>query len=178
MTKKLLIIFITIFSYKLISNIINLIKVYYYSSLFDDFINGESNEIYSHKNHALELFKKANINDYSIPITQYTGFDYVSSGQASIFKNFPTNDSRFINPIISVFKNAIGIYKGRIIECFNPLYWINCIIFLPKNLLNYINISAESIITKIFQLLYWLIGIAATLFSSDITTFIKSLFTR
>ncbi len=178
MIKKSLLIFLVIFSYKLIINIVNLIKVTYYCNLYNDFIDKKSNKILLHKNHVLELFLRANISDCSLPITQPTGFNYVSTGTASIFKNFPTDNPRLIIHTKDAFENAIGIYRGRIIECFSPIFWIESIIFLPKKILNYINIPVESIIVKIFQLLYWLIGIIVTLFSSDIANFIKSFYLR
>ena len=102
----------------------------------------------------------------------------VSNGHTSIYTAFPSKDIRFIVPTQKAFKNAIGVFKGRIFESINPKYWIDCVLFLPKNLLMYLNVSAESIFIKIFQLIYWLFGIILTLFSNDIANLIKSFFLR
>lgn len=178
MSKKFIFIFVLIFSYKLICNIINLIKITYYLSLYNDYINNNSTKIFQHKNHVINLLKIANVNNLSYPITQYTSSEFASNGYTSIFTIFPTKIRKFIAPTISSFENAIGTFKGRILECFSPIYWINCVIFLPRNILSYLNISAESIIIKILQLFYWIIGIFITLFSTDISNFIKSFFLR
>lgn len=173
---KFFIVFLLILAYKLISNVINLIKIKYYKFLYDDFIENNSDDIFQHRNHVVELFKKANIPNLSYPITQYTGCNMVSNGHTSIFTTFPTKDVRFLQPTEIAFKDAIGIFRGRIFECFNPVYWIECILFLPKNVLKYLNVSVESILIKLCQLLYWLIGLIVTLFSTEISNFIKSFF--
>ena len=51
---------------------------------------------------------------------------------------------------------AKGIFKSRIFEAFSPLYWINCILFLPRNILTYLGLDADGIMSKILQLLYWI----------------------
>lgn len=175
---RFLIFFLLIFVYKLISNIINLIKIKYYKFLYDDFIENNSDDIFQHRNHVVELFKKANIPNLSYPITQYTGCNMVSNGHTSLFTAFPTKDVRFVAPTKNAFQNAIGIFRGRIFECFNPKYWIDCVLFLPKNLLIYLNVSAESIFIKIVQVIYWFIGILFTLLSTEIANYIKSFFAR
>lgn len=178
MLKNLLIMFILIFVYKIFTNIVNLIKISYYYSLYEDFITDKSNEITKHKNHVVDLFKKAKITNDSFAISQYSGCNTISNGHTSIFTAFPTKDYRFITPTLNAFQNAIGIFRGRIIESFNPKYWIDCLLFLPKNTLTYLNVSAESLLIKFFQVIYWLIGIACSLFSDDISNFIKSFFVR
>ncbi len=44
------------------------------------------------------------------------------------------------------------------IETFNPLYWIEAVINLPKQLLNYLGLPSESIVIKIAQLMWWIAG--------------------
>lgn len=173
---KIIIIFLLIFAYKLVSNILYLVKIKYYKFLYDDFIENNSISIFQHKNHVVELFKKANISNNSYPITQFTGYNMVANGHTSVFTAFPTKDIRFLQPTELAFNNAIGVFRGRIFECLNPVYWVDCVLFLPKNILKYLNVSVESILVKFCQLIYWLVGIIVTLFSTDIANFIKSFF--
>lgn len=175
---KILILFLLIFLYKLISNITYLIKINYYHNLYGDFIENKSTKIFQHKNHVIELFKKSNVSNNSYPISQNSGCNMVSSGYTSIFTSFPTRNFRMLKPTEASFQNSIGTFKGRIIECFSPKYWIDTILFLPRTILVYLNIPTESIFTRISQVLYWLIGTAITLFSNDISNWIKSFFTR
>lgn len=175
---KIIIAFLLIFSYKLISNIMYLIRIMYYYSLYSDFLKNKSTKIFQHKNHVIDLFKQANISNASYPVSQNSGCNIVSSGYTSIFSSFPTKDFRILKPTEATFQNAIGIFKGRIFECFSPKYWIDCIIFLPRNILIYLNISAESIFIRICQIIYWLIGVILTLFSTDISNWLKSFIVR
>lgn len=171
---KLGIIFCLIFCYKLISNVFNLIKLTYYKKHFINFLNGKSNNALQHKNQLIYLFKNANVEDVFFTISHLTGYGFVQHSDVSVFGNYPSKELRFSKTINKKFENALGVYKSRIFECFNPIYWIICVIFLPKSILSYLGISAESIFIKILQIAYWAITFLFTLFSSEITTWIKS----
>ncbi|NQT95369.1 MAG: hypothetical protein HQ572_02860, partial [Candidatus Omnitrophica bacterium] len=51
---------------------------------------------------------------------------------------------------------AIGHYKHRRNESFNPFFWIELMIFLPKQLAGYAGISSK-VIVNLSQAVYWLI---------------------
>ena len=53
-------------------------------------------------------------------------------------------------------------------NAFNPLWWIDTLIFLPRAVLTYINISAESVIIRIGQLIWWMIGLVFTAYKTEI----------
>lgn len=174
MTIKFFIIFAIIFFYKLLTNIINLVQVSHYKELFYDFISNQNNNLPQHKSQVIQLFKNAGIKDANFSVTKPAGYGYISHGKASVFDNFPSLVEDFVLSTGRMFEEAIGTYKSRIFECFNSIYWINCIIFLPKAVLAYLGVSAESIFIKIFQILYWAISIIFALFSSEIAVWIKS----
>lgn len=175
---KLLITFLIIFVYKLISNIIDYINIIRYSKMFNDFINQKNDKIFQYKSICIDLFKKLNISDKCFPIAQKMGYGQFASFKASVFTNFPDNSTLFARETLCMFDDATGICKRNIFQCFSPKYWIDFILFLPKKIFTYLNVSADSILIKITQVIYWLVSIAITLFSTDITNYIKSLIMR
>jgi len=57
-----------------------------------------------------------------------------------------------------MFNEAIGYYRDRTVEAFNPLYWVETLIYLPRTLLSYIGVNPENVVVKSLQVLYWLIS--------------------
>lgn len=178
MTIKILIIFLICLIYKLVCSIIDLVKIKHYQKYYNDYLNKKNIKIFQYKTSCITLFKKLNISDSKIPITQKTGYGHYANFTTSLFDNFPDNTTLFTHETLRIFQDAIGICKSHVFECFSIKYWINFVLFLPKKVLTYLNVSAESIFIKIFQIIYWLCGILLTLFSSDISNLIKSFFVR
>ena len=175
MLLKLLIILAVVFVYKFISAIADLINIYRYKKMYENFLNQKGVEtLLEHKSFILKLFKKANIQDSHFPVSQPVGFGQVANFTASTFDTFPSRINIFVPETMSCFHEAIGVFRNKIFECFNPLYWIRSIIFLPRTILIYLNVSAESIFIKICQVIYWLIGIIVTLFTNEIASWLKS----
>ena len=58
---------------------------------------------------------------------------------------------------------AKGIFKERILETFNPIYWIESAIFLPKHTLMYLGIKPDNIILKLLQLAWFILAGAYSL---------------
>lgn len=178
MIVKILMLFFICFLYKLISSLIDFFKIRYFKKLYCNYLSNKSIKIFQYKTSCINLFKKLNISDAKIPITQKTGYGQLANFTTSLFDNFPDNTTLFVPETMRIFQDSIGICKSHIFECFSIKYWIDCILFLPKKILIYLNVSAESIFIKIFQIIYWFSGILLTLFSTDISNLIKSIFLR
>lgn len=176
MLKNIILIFVIVFSCKLIFSIIDFINICRYKKLYYAYIGKKEDKIFQYKTACINLFKKVNISDAKIPVSQRTGYGQIASFTTSLFDNFPDNTNLFVGETFRMFEDAVGIYRHRIIECFSPRYWINFAIFLPKGILTYLNVSADSIFIRIAQIIYWFAGIIFTLFSNDIADYIKSFF--
>ena len=105
-----------------------------------------------------ELFAKANIADSRIPFAQPIGYGQISTGMASVFENMFVNDADIISKILIKFDESIGVFRKRILQNFKPVFWIETIIFLPKNIIKYLGFNSNSLFTKIFQLIYWFLS--------------------
>lgn len=177
-------IFIFSFLYKLLKNIYcckRLQKLYsYFKTITSEKSEDINNKAFETKAEVIELFKKANIKDYSIPTMKLLGYGQAAHYNASAFANYPNINKDFFIAYVSMFDEAIGTYKRRAWEVLNPFYWIDLIIFAPKNILNYIGVSSESRSTKILNVIlisvYWFFGIFIAIFKEKIQAFILSYF--
>lgn len=164
MFEKLLIIFILVFCYKLISSISDLIRITFYKGLYSKYLNNENERFKQYAKLSADLLKKLGIKE-----------TYINGTTSSLFTNI-SNNSRIVSTYIkNAFESAVGVAKYNLKQCFSLFYWINLVLFLPKNILVYLNVSAESIFTKLFQLIYWIASILLTLFSDEIVEFLKSI---
>lgn len=165
--------------YKLVRNVINLLKICYYKKQYLDFLAEKESHIEQYAIQTVNLFKQAGIEEIFIPISQPVGFHQVANFNASVFANFPSNKPELASPSRDMFEKAIGIFRSRIIECFNPIYWIEQIIFLPKHILLYIGLDSENVAFKISNVLltfiWWLLGISFSLFRTDFLDYVIKL---
>lgn len=135
--------------------------------------SNESNNAVQYKNEILSVFKKAGIKDSSIGIANPVGLGYVQTGNVSVFKNMFIDRMDVVKIIINDFEVAIGTFRTRIKENFNPIFWIECIIFLPKKIINYLGFKSENLPTRIFQLIYWISSIFYAIYSEQINKIIQ-----
>lgn len=148
------------------------IKTLYTSWLMD----GEDDEFLEHTQELISLFKKANLSDAEIASTIPTGYMQLASASVSVFRNMISRDSRIVYSIFNMFPQAIGVYKHRIFNSFNPLSWIEFVVFFPRHIASYLNLKTESVITKLFQLIWWLVTPLAIIFREKLLALFASLF--
>lgn len=82
---------------------------------------------------------------------------------------------RFEDVIHKYTFQAAGEYRHRVLQCLNPVYWVKCVLFLPQRIIGYFDFNVESIATKIFNSLYWVVNILVQLYSSEVKTFIDTI---
>lgn len=168
----LLFISISIFLYKLMLNFTRLKQIQHYEKEFSAFLCDKPSKIDEHKLQTIDLFKKAGIKDTYMPVSQPIGFGKVANFNISIFDNFPMSKRTVAEPALLMFKNAIGVYKSRMLESINPLYWIELIVFFPKNILRYIGLDLESSASKLWNVfltfIWWILCTVVTIFLPEI----------
>lgn len=177
--KFLITIFIFCFGYKFISSLSDLIRIKWYAHLYNQYLIEQDEKIFECKSLCINLFKKLNIEDAKVPITQKTGYGHMASFTSSLFQNFPDNTNLFAPETSRMFLDAIGICKNNVFNCFNPFYWLKIILFLPQKITNYFNFPQENTFTKIFQFVYWILSIiftfAISVYPDEINAFFSSL---
>lgn len=179
MRLKIAIIFLAIVAFKATSNFIKYKRCQKLSKMHLEWLADKSDKFTQYKGEILSLFKGAGISDSMVPVTQPTGYGQIASFNASLYLNFPSKVAAFAAGIADKFDQAVGIYRQRYLESFNPLYWIETILFLPKHLLQYIGISSDRIAFKLCNILctfvWWLIGALFIFFGPQLKQFVLSL---
>lgn len=178
---KLLIIFIFFVLIHAIYNLINFLRYNYVEQLLIGNYTDDTKlriKAKTHVNTILNYIKYSGISDRKIPVSQAIGYGQIATGCISIFNNLLNNRSDIATHVANILLEAKGNYWSRFINSFNPFYWIRIILYIPKYMLSYLGVKADSIIIKVFQLVYWIIGIICTftfaIFPEEIKAFIIS----
>ncbi len=133
----------------------------------------------THKNQIINYIKYAGVSDKYIPVVQELGYGKLASSRVSVFDNILNQREDIAQVALAALQEAKGNYWSKFINSFNPFYWLRFILFIPKKIFSYLGLKEESIIIKIFQLIYWLIGIICTfalsIFPEEIKHFIFSI---
>jgi len=156
-----------------------LMNIYYFyravtlKKIYEDYWTPEKNHARQYTSEIKELFQKANITDHYIGYAQPVGYNHVQSGTASVIENMFVYDQQVVIHIIGFFEQAQGTFRKRILENFNPLFWIEFILYLPKNILKYLGFNVNSLITKVIQLLYWFLSFFYSVYNEQINKIIQ-----
>ncbi len=126
-----------------------------------------------------KLLEQAGIVDSDQPITEPAGYGLVRSSSFSIFKNMAVLRADIVKIISSNFREAVSVYRSRIFESFNPVYWVETTIYLPKVILTYLGFKSDKSLIKIFQLIWWIIAAISTVvgivFNNGFINWVKDL---
>lgn len=106
----------------------------------------------------VRLFKGDGVKDSHVSVANHIGYGRLSIKEASVFDNFPNAREDFAYPTLAMFREAIGTYRSRMLEAFSPLYWLETLIHLPREVLGYLGVSAESVFVKAAQIVWWVMG--------------------
>ena len=80
----------------------------------------------------------------------------MSSGQVSAIDNFGNTRPDLASATTRVMYLAIGIFRERMTESLNPIFWGEAIVFLPRTVLSHLGVSAEGVVAKVANLV-WLV---------------------
>ena len=103
------------------------------------------------KHETISLFKRAGVQNLSTPISQPIGCNQVASFNVDVFTNFPSTNSYIYNGAIRMFYE--GVYRQRMFDSLNPVYWIELIIYAPEKLLTYLGFDETKILFKTCNIL-------------------------
>lgn len=174
MLKNFLIMFLLIVLYRISFNLSKLFRTKKLLKIFITITHDKvDNRVYETKNEVIELFLSAGIKDAFIPVAERRG-SVITTYTASLFNAYPTNRVDFFSHYITMFDETIGTFKHRIFETFNPFFWINFVLFLPKNIIDYLGLNTNTVFVKILNLIFWICTFLLGLFQSEFKTFILS----
>lgn len=103
----------------------------------------------------IQLFTKANIIRPTVSVVIPLGYNQIKNSNPDVWDNMFVNNKEIITHMYSSFSQANGVFKLRLKNTLNPLYWIESIVFLPQNMLKYLGVKSNSIGAKILNFIYW-----------------------
>lgn len=116
--------------------------------------------------HQIEIKKvvlKTGIRDQTQTYMKPLGLGFAKEKGISALDNLAYLNSEIMESSREIIKRAKGYYKIYAFKSFNPIFWIEFIVFMPKEILKYIGVTEEekisSLVIRIFQILYWIISI-------------------
>lgn len=164
MISKILLIIALAVGLKIIYNLYYFLLAKKYYKNYIAYVKGSKSWfVKENRQKIINLLNKAGIKDSHQPTVEPTGYGMIATGSVSVFQNLIVLREDFVTIINGDFREAIGIYKQRIWETFNPFYWAETFFQLPKVIFEYLGIKPGNIIIKIFQLLWWSVVAISTL---------------
>jgi hypothetical protein len=100
------------------------------------------------------------------------GYNHVIQKEVELFENLTCmktiGDISVPHTIRTFFSSSIGVFKARVKKSFNPLYWIDCLLFLPQNVMAYLGYPLEekkiNLIARVLNIVYWCFAFFAQVF--------------
>jgi hypothetical protein len=132
-------------------------RIKYLLSKYKKYIKNPNWEFSEYKLEILKSFRDAGVEDTGITAKEHVGYGTIKVQTVSSFLNITNVSPEVIDANMQNFYSVIGYYKLKIIETFNPVYWAELLIFLPKHILNYFGLKSFSTIKNVFQIAYWII---------------------
>ncbi|MDA3813505.1 MAG: hypothetical protein PF570_04550 [Candidatus Cloacimonetes bacterium] len=103
---------------------------------------------------------KTGLRDLSNSYMEPMGLGYAQRKDISALDNITYLDLEMMQKLKLIFKRAKGFYKKQALKNINPIFWIEVIIFLPREILKYFsveeNVKLGSAIVKVLQVIYWI----------------------
>ena len=172
----LLITFLIVFAYKLLSNVISLFKTKHFIELHLKYIVEQNFDISVYQPSFEKLLKRANIKDSFVAEAEPIGYGHIVTRNISVMLNIQSKRQDIASLVNHQLIRAKGVYSLRIKECFSPIYWIECIVFMPRHLLDYLGIDKDKVGYKLSNVLltfiWWSIGAAVAIFRDEIRNII------
>lgn len=157
---KLLVIGIGCFLiYRIIHNLTRLISI---KKLYSDYQEYLKNPQYSFSQKVpriIKLFNNAEIENFTVSKFREAGYGRLRKSKIKGFSNVAFTDPEFVPKIHGKFHEARGVFKGRIWETINPLFWIEFVLKLPTYILEFLGLKSGNVLSKVLQIIYWIVGI-------------------
>lgn len=134
-------------------------RIKFYFKLYFEYVEHPDFKFHQYKSQIVQLFNDADLSDFSIQRIEPVGYGKLQSFSAKGFDNLTNIDREIIDIITSKFNEAIGVFRFRMLQSINPLFWIEFIFKLPQYLFEFLGVLPDKVIVKVFLILYWLIAL-------------------
>jgi hypothetical protein len=139
-----------------------------YYKLYIEYLNAPKYEFSQHKPQIIDLFKEADLEDFPIQRLEPAGYGQLKAFEGSGFANITSTDGEVVTNIKRRFNEAAGVFRHRMIQSVNPLFWIEFTFKLPQYLFQYLGVLPDKLIVKIALLIYWVVALILGLKRTDL----------
>lgn len=168
-------VFLSAVAYKAAYNWKLYLKTKHYQKSYVDYLNPCSELYLESELEIVPLFKAARLADVSFAVSEQLGNNLVSAVTVNHFANLSRKDPIIIRRTHQCFAQALHTFRQRSLEAFSPLYWMNTILYLPKNIFKYLGLSTNTLAAKLFQLIYWIMTPLLLLLRDNLHQFVLTL---
>lgn len=166
-------------AYKFFRNLSYYLRVKTLHGYFIEFTEHKRTNMNMYRQEVISLFKKANVKDVITPVSEPIGYGQIMNASVSVFSMFPSLRPVFLSEALNMFEDAEGAFRKNMIDSIDPLYWIDFIIFLPKELLAYLGLKPEATTYKLCNVLltsaWWISGTFIIFFKPQIKQYLIEL---
>jgi len=159
--------FLVIIFIKVILNLNNYYQIKKYYDKYINYIKDNNWKFNEYQKKIIQLFEDADVEDSFVPVVEPVGYGHVTTATVSLFKNLNITTEDIVGLSQKAFHHAIGVYRQRMIDAINPLYWLKTILYLPKITFGYLGVKENNSVIKLFQIIYWLCSIIIGILSLD-----------
>lgn len=176
--------FFLIFCYKLASNGFYYAKAKKFKKRYEAYIYARSMDtdyditIEQRSVDIIDLFQHAHIESPIVFTTEPAGYGRARDLSVYAFKNMFADNINIVGNILMCFDTSISYFRKGMNDCFNPLFWVESIIFLPRVIISYLGLDTKSILTRIFQLIYWIIAFIYAVYSNEFNQMIQDFISK
>lgn len=140
--------------------------------MYLDYLRTDDFTFQQYKEEILLLFKEAGLKDFFVFHQEFLGFGNFANVRLPGFANLTNRREDIVLNIQRCFNEAIGVFRKRFKDAFNPIFWIEFIIKLPQYFFEFFGVIPEKVIVKVFLVIYWLIALVFGLKSFNIIDYL------
>lgn len=128
-----------------------------------------------------KLFYEGGVEDINEIEAKHVGYGKILFFESSYFKNILILNVQIIRWVVGSFAEAEGVFRKKRKEAFNPIFWLEFFIYLPKNLMSFLQLNKYikdfRLMLKISYLVYWALLLKGFLYYTSLIgyDFLKAL---
>lgn len=150
----------------------------HYDSFWSNYLSGnnvDENNIVPKRQEIVALLKGANLNPIIKYFAEPMGLGRVADRSANSFDNLFIANEEFISANMQAFSEATEVYRKRMWDSINPLVWLDTLFFLPQKILNYIGISENNLVSKVLNVIYWILGVITPILVEPLRSYLEGI---
>jgi hypothetical protein len=137
-------------------------KLHSINAIFKEYIlyiAKKDNSFIEKKNSAISLLKEAGLKNFSFPYISYPTPYHFQKNDLDGFENLQYGEADFVGTVQLKFQEAIGVFKSKMNQSYNPYFWLEFMLKLPEKTLLYLSPTVNESFIKVIQVFYWLVSI-------------------